>query len=188
MFRLFTALSLTITVSVLTASALNATGGGGGGGGCHQFLRDEHATEVTIESSCYSPTIIRVQPGVSVTWTNRDDAPHNILGAGGISGSSHRDLSLLRGGSFRHTFETAGIFPYYCSLHPGMVGVVAVGDFEISEAIPDQALQFNTDAAQSSYEGDRGVPVMALAGVGIGVTLAMISNGIVRNRRSGSRS
>jgi plastocyanin len=182
MFKLFAASSLAITVSLLTASALEATGGGGRGGGCHQPLKDEHTTEVTIDSSCYSPTIIRVQPGEGVSWTNRDDAPHNIIGAGGTWGTPQRDASLLRGGSFTHTFETAGIFPYYCSLHPGMVGVVAAGDFEVTEAMPDQALQFG--AAPTSSDGaDSGVPVTALAGVGIGVTLAMVGNGIVRNRR-----
>jgi hypothetical protein len=66
-----------------------------------------------------------------------------------------------------------------------MVGVVAVGEFEASEAIPDQALQFNADAAPSRDSDDDGsVPLLALASVGIGVTVGMLSNGIVRSRRS----
>jgi plastocyanin len=182
MFRLFAVVSLVVAVSLLTASGLNATGGGGRG--CHQPLTHEHTSDIKIESYCYSPTIVRVQPGVGVSWTNRDDAPHNIIGAGGSwGGGSHRDSNLLRGSSFGHTFEAAGIFPYYCSLHPGMVGVVAVGDFEASEAIPDQALQLDAAAATSGAGGDRLVPLMALSGVGIGVTLAMVGNAIVRNRR-----
>jgi plastocyanin len=189
MFRLLAGSFFAVTVSLLSASALDATGGGGrAGGGCHQALKDEHATEVTIDSSCYSPTVVRVQPGAAVTWTNRDDVPHNILGAGGSWGGSHRDSNLLRGGSFSHTFETAGIFPYYCSLHPGMVGVVAVGDFEVSEEIPDQALQFDAAAATPGASGGRSVPLVALSGVGIGVTLAMVGNGILRSLRGGSRT
>jgi plastocyanin len=182
MFRLFAVVSLIVGASLLTTSALAATGGGGGGGGCREPLRDEHATEVTIEMSCYTPTVIRVQSGGSVTWTNKDDVAHNVLSAGGawrVSG----DSSLLRGASFRHTFEEPGVFPYYCSFHPGMVGAVAVGDFEVSEPMPYQTLMLDADAATAGDGGDGGVPVMALAGVSAGVALAMVGNRIIRSLR-----
>jgi len=29
-------------------------------------------------------------------------------------------------GTFRYTFTSKGIFPYYCTIHPTMVGVVTV--------------------------------------------------------------
>ncbi|MPZ49718.1 MAG: hypothetical protein GEU75_10575 [Dehalococcoidia bacterium] len=185
MFRLFAALSLAAIVGLLGASILNASGGGGG---CHQPLTDELATEVTIETSCYSPTVVRVQPGGTVTWTNGDSVPHNILGAGGTWGSSQESSPFLqRGDYFSQAFETAGIFPYYCSYHPGMIGAVAVGEFEVREPTANQAISAASDtSASADRDSDPGGRVLALTGVGIAVALAMVSFGIARSRRGES--
>jgi hypothetical protein len=52
---------------------------------------------------------------------NKDGAPHNVTGTGWAS------PELQQGDSFTYTFDAAGIYPYACSLHPGMNGVVIVG-------------------------------------------------------------
>jgi plastocyanin len=34
--------------------------------------------------------------------------------------------TVAPGGQFSFAFQTAGTFPYHCTIHPGMVGTVVV--------------------------------------------------------------
>ncbi|MGZ8605353.1 MAG: cupredoxin domain-containing protein [Actinomycetota bacterium] len=96
-----------------------------GGGGCGGPVTDEAGTRVQIESYCFTPTIVRVEAGDEVTFANMDAAPHTVLGANGAWGSY--DV-LKRGREVTYTFAEAGVFPYVCTYHAGMVGTVVVGD------------------------------------------------------------
>jgi len=80
---------------------------------------------VDLVSACFSPTVIRILPGQKVTWTNRDSMAHTVTGAAYQWGSTDQ-LSLGQTVSFR--FAASGVFPYFCLIHPGMVGAVVVGD------------------------------------------------------------
>ena len=94
-----------------------------GGGGCHGAPENQGTgTEVTIKN-CFSPTVLRVEPGTQVTFRNTDPYQHNVGGQswavpGYLNSSAKAEV----------TFAKAGTFPYACTLHPGMVGVVIVGD------------------------------------------------------------
>jgi plastocyanin len=96
------------------------------GGGCHggQF-EDMRGVKVNLSEMCFTPTVIRIQPGQRVTWTNKDGTAHTVTGAAYRWGSTD-ELSLGQTVSFR--FSSSGVFPYSCLLHPGMVGAVVVGD------------------------------------------------------------
>jgi plastocyanin len=96
-----------------------------GGGGCGGPVSDEAGTEVDIVDYCFSPTILRVAPGEDVTFTNMDRAPHSVLGANATWGD-YDDMKRRRGISYR--FSEPGVYPYVCTYHVGMVGVVVVGD------------------------------------------------------------
>src|SRR5262249_60976877 len=52
------------------------------GGGCHggQFV-DARGVRVDLEGACFTPTVIRIQPGQSVTWTNKDPMEPTVTGA-----------------------------------------------------------------------------------------------------------
>lgn len=95
------------------------------GGGCHttngQPTTDAATTTVTLATCRFGPTVARVSTGHVVTFVNKDGAPHNVTGTGWAS------PELQQGDSYRHTFDARGIYPYACSLHPGMNGVVIVG-------------------------------------------------------------
>jgi hypothetical protein len=143
-------------------------------------LTDEQADEVTIEAACYSPTVTRVQPGTTVTWTNADSVPHNVVVADS-SGDWRTSPVLTQGGSFTHTFESTGTFPYYCSYHLGMVGVVAVGDMGGVEggsftAGGTSIRSYSSGAVKGTDgEGDSGMPPITLAGAG---ALALLCAGV----------
>lgn len=66
-----------------------------------------------------SPTVGR---GGSVTWVNKDNVQHDVVGPDGTFHSP----TLDEGKSFTARFDSAGTFSYYCSIHPFMTGVVTV--------------------------------------------------------------
>ena len=95
-----------------------------GGGGCGQPVTDATASGVDIEDFCFSPTIVRVGVGDAVTFTNVDPFPHSVLGANATWG----DYAGFRKESVTYRFSEPGVYPYVCTYHVGMVGVVVVGD------------------------------------------------------------
>jgi hypothetical protein len=74
---------------------------------------------------CLTPTLLRVQPGETVTFVNRDDYRHMVSGSGYAWSS---DGYMKASEAFTATFRIDGVYPYQCFLHPGMAGAVIVGD------------------------------------------------------------
>jgi halocyanin-like protein len=137
------------TAASAAAGTATAQEGGGGGttqpefpgyvdgaaGGDYQDMRGE--SEVTIEVGAgsnqvaFAPTNVWIDEGTAVNfeWVSNG---HNVLpnsqpeGAGWDgSGEALED----EGFSYSHTFETGGMYTYYCAPHEqlGMVGAIAVG-------------------------------------------------------------
>jgi plastocyanin len=77
---------------------------------------------ITITAK-FQPANIQVPVGTTVTWTNNDNVGHTVTFRNGMKDSGRIDAG---GGTFRYTFASKGIFPYYCTIHPDMVGVVIV--------------------------------------------------------------
>ena len=81
--------------------------------------------------TCFIPSAISVAPGTTVTWENNDNAAHTVtsgsLADGGHDGEFDSGLAVA-GTTFEHTFAEAGEYPYYCMVHPWMVGTVVVGN------------------------------------------------------------
>ena len=95
-----------------------------GGGGCGRAVTDDDGTQVNIRNFCFGPTILRVPEGETVTWVNRDDFPHVVLGANAAWGGYGK---VRGGGEVSYRFVTSGVYPYVCTYHPGMIGAVVVG-------------------------------------------------------------
>ena len=80
-------------------------------------------------SQFYVPPEITVSSGTTVTWTNDDATIHTVTEGtpGGVSITPAFDSSIISpGATWVHTFDTAGEFDYYCTLHPFMTGKVIV--------------------------------------------------------------
>jgi 3',5'-cyclic-AMP phosphodiesterase len=78
---------------------------------------------IGIDNFSFEPKTLTVKAGTTVTWVNRDDVPHLIISTtNGFPNSKVLDTDQ------RHeaTFEKAGEYPYFCSIHPTMVGHVIV--------------------------------------------------------------
>jgi plastocyanin len=77
----------------------------------------------------FDPLILNVPVGATVTWKNLDSTLHTVTSGSAESGKSGTifDSSYLTGGkTFQHTFNSAGTFDYFCTLHPYMKGQVVV--------------------------------------------------------------
>lgn len=103
---------------------------GDAGGAC--LPTSERPTEakgsvVSISKCAYGPTILHAAVGSTVTWKNEDYLPHAVAGAGWRTQADAWGY-FSPGQSVTYEFGTAGIFPYMCHLHPGMAGIVIVGD------------------------------------------------------------
>ena len=80
------------------------------------------AAAVEISGFAFNPPTLTVKVGTTVTWTNKDSATHTVASDAGDWVSP----SIAQGQSFSRTFDTAGTFPYHCSIHPNMKGTVVV--------------------------------------------------------------
>lgn len=114
------AAGLLLVAVALTPSTASASGGGG----CGQPVSEGIGTEVEIRDYCFSPTILRVPTGKAVTFTNLDGFTHSVLGANATWGD-YNGFRLAKPATYR--FEAPGVYPYVCTYHIGMVGVVVVG-------------------------------------------------------------
>ncbi|WP_251341676.1 halocyanin domain-containing protein [Haloplanus halophilus] len=96
--------------------------------------QDSVTVEVGSEGNggpyAFGPAAVRVDPGTTVTFEWVSDT-HNILIEDQPSGAGWEGVSAIEntGYSHEHTFETEGIYTYYCQPHLalGMKGAVVVG-------------------------------------------------------------
>lgn len=91
---------------------------------------------VIIQNFTYQPQDLRIPVGTTVTWVNRDSAPHTVTADDGRFDSGFLD----QGQSFSFTFDQVGTLPYYCVFHGnpgvGMTGSVTVLPAEEVVALP----------------------------------------------------
>ena len=71
-------------------------------------------------SSHFTPTLVVVEVGGTVTWSNSDSIIHDVI-FGNVTSPD-----IQPGGSWSYTFRTAGTYHYFCGYHSWMVGTVVV--------------------------------------------------------------
>lgn len=80
-------------------------------------------TEVSIENFVFGPSELGVSVGDTIVWTNDESS----IGHTATSSDGLWDSKLLSpGDTFEFTFTEAGIFSYFCSIHPAMQASVTV--------------------------------------------------------------
>jgi plastocyanin len=77
-------------------------------------------TQVSMRNLQFYPVTLKLRQGDVVEWKNDDLVPHTATSASFNSGT------IVAGQSWRHEFADAGNFPYVCTFHPQMKGVVIV--------------------------------------------------------------
>ncbi|MFI5265305.1 MAG: cupredoxin family copper-binding protein [Candidatus Levyibacteriota bacterium] len=77
---------------------------------------------VQISNFSFSPAILTVKVGDTVTWTNQDSAGHSAT-----ADDKSFDTGIMdQGKSGTVTFNKAGTYAYHCSIHPSMHGTIIV--------------------------------------------------------------
>ena len=71
---------------------------------------------VSIKSSTFTPDIVEISMGTTVTWTNDDGVRHTVTSISGAFDSGNIDP----GQTYSYTFNQAGPFEYSCTNHPRM--------------------------------------------------------------------
>ena len=89
--------------AALPFASVGIAGGGGEGG-----------------SSYFTPTLVVVEVGGTVTWSNSDSIIHDVI-FGNVTSPD-----IQPGSSWSHTFKTVGTYHYYCGYHAWMVGTIVV--------------------------------------------------------------
>lgn len=166
------------------------------GGGCHLGVTQGSGTTVEMVEACFTPTVLHVDhTAKSVTFVNRSDMPHNVT----ANQWGHFE-DILGGDAFRATFAEPGVYPFACSIHPGMSGAIVVGDGKgagSGEAVTVEPIVV-PDASSESDPAEPATEVVAgttpassseaigwLGGGALGLA-AGVGLGLTARRRSGS--
>jgi plastocyanin len=81
----------------------------------------------SLTTDAFSPNPIQVSVGSTVTWTNNDSQAHTVNSGNSPTQSGLFDSPIIAPqATFEYTFTEAGEVPYFCILHPNMVGTVSV--------------------------------------------------------------
>jgi plastocyanin len=90
---------------------------------------DTNPAAVTALDNSFRPENIEVAAGTEVVWTNKGRNEHNILHVEGDDWGVDVD-DFQPGAAYSHTFDEAGVYGYYCSIHgttsAGMIGTIVV--------------------------------------------------------------
>lgn len=87
----------------------------------------------TKTDDAFSPNPVNANVGDTVIWTNKDTTIHTVLAGspsggatGEFGGTVTNPVIIAPEATMSYTTTAAGDIPYYCNLHPSMVGVLTV--------------------------------------------------------------
>ncbi len=107
-----------IGTTALLAAGMPGFGAAGGA----VFDAAAKAVTIKIDNFAFAPPDLSIAAGTTVTWKNDDGEVHKVQ-------DDHKGFSsaaLDTEDTFSHTFATPGVYHYFCSIHPYMVGKIVV--------------------------------------------------------------
>ena len=188
-------LGLLLIAAIATAPLVLA------GGGCHNKeaaaaagdrapagpAAADAAVVVNIDRCDFAPLVTQVPVGATVAFVNNDATPHQVTGYH----STWSSAVLEEGQSYSWHFDEAGVHPYSCPLHPGMVGAIVAGG-TLAAAGPDGAgMVASTEGAspEPASSGSAGIDPIAAVAIGAvsGLIVIAIGGALARRRPIGER-
>ena len=140
-------------------------------------------SQVQTMPCAFSPTVAYVPVGTTVTFVNDGQDSHLVTGANQEWGS--RDVPLGARSRVTQRFDKAGVYPFACSFHTGMVGAIVVGADSAAGLAPqtgDEAPAAATTApaaVDQPMDGGR-IAIAAIAGGVIALAVAWFVRGVRR--------
>ena len=87
----------------------------------------EGEVQIEMRNSRFSPGVVTINQGTTVTWVNEDPSSHTVTSGERDNESGIFDSGNISSGeSFSYTFNDKGTFNYFCKLHSGMDGTIEV--------------------------------------------------------------
>jgi len=120
---------------------------------------------VAIQNFAFAQKSITVVLGVNatVTWTNQDATGHTVT----ADDNSFTSGTIASGSTYSHTFTTAGIYSYHCSIHTYMKGTIIV------LGAPSRTTT-SSSSSSSSTSSSNGIPEFPFQAVGAAVITMLI--------------
>lgn len=78
---------------------------------------------IIVKDSAFTPPVLTVVSGSSITFVNNTAIAHTILTD---DTTTIRAVSIAPGTSFFFKKDTSGTFPYHCALHPNARGTIVI--------------------------------------------------------------
>lgn len=160
------------------------------GGGCHDGVTTATGSTVTMAQACFTPTILKVDPGDTVTFVNKDAMAHNVTAN---RWGHFEDLNEAH--RFEATFADPGVYPFACTYHPGMTGAIVVGDGtgagngevisvpSLADPRAPTAEPVDTSPVSAAAATSRSSSVGWIVGGAIGLVIGAISALVLSRRR-----
>jgi plastocyanin len=89
---------------------------------------------ITISGYAFAPAAMTITAGDTVTWTNEDQAPHDVTTTS--APAAIHGATMGKGQSWSYTFTTPGRYSYICSIHPDMTATLTVVAAPSTHAAP----------------------------------------------------
>jgi len=80
------------------------------------------ANTIVMKDFDFTPMVMTVKAGATVTWKNLDGEPHTVVSPDGV----FRSHALDQGDTFTFRFDKPGTYKYICSIHPKMMAAIIV--------------------------------------------------------------
>src|SRR3989338_5251244 len=136
---------------------------------------NESGCEKTNE--CFIPFEITISVGDTVTWINDDSSSHTVTSGDlkndvnkiGLDYPNGFNSSLLKSGeSWAHTFEKAGVYPYFSMVGLWMTGIVnvessSIEEIEIPNITETEVLEMPTISKQNAFIFIDELPLMTIS-------------------------
>lgn len=127
-----------------TLLALSVSAGAALGGCIGSGPSDDGPPTVDVTERWYEPDSLSVDVGTEVTWVNRDSTilpRHTVTSTKLVDGAEEWEFHEVleeEGDEASHTFESEGLYGYYCDVEGErcMCGLVEVGDVSYDEFLP----------------------------------------------------
>jgi plastocyanin len=82
----------------------------------------QSSNTILINNSSFTPSILNVQVGSTVTWINKANTTQNIVSSTGVFSSGN----LTNGMSYSYTFNQSGSYPFHSAVNPKITGTIIV--------------------------------------------------------------
>jgi plastocyanin len=88
--------------------------------------------QVYIDDFFFQPDSIEISIGTTVIWESISVDNHTTTSTSGLWDSG----IIPPGGIFSYTFNSAGVYHYFCDIHPGLIAVIVVSPEQAPSLTP----------------------------------------------------